>query len=193
MSEGELAAVFKGLADDAGEAGGEIAESIAKFTDDTADIEDANVARTLAADADTASAAKSIDKEPDLDSGTLYGNEADTADEAKASGGVTGDTDTNWAGQSGTLRAAAAGKGNFGLGSATAEDAESLGRSWVGDGYRVASDGKTLISQDGMRQFRAPSYKPSLGIYQANFEQRVPGQVSKQWFSNGHLNITDLP
>jgi hypothetical protein len=193
MSEGELAAVFKGLAEDAGEAGEQIAESVAKFTDETADIEDANVARTLAADADTARAAAAIGKEADLDSGTLHGSEAGSAQEVKTTGGASDDTETNWAGQSGILRSAAAGKGNFGLGSATAEDAESLGRSWVGDGYRVASDGKTLISQDGMRQFRGPSYKPNLGIYQANFEQRVPGQVSKQWFSNGHLNITDLP
>jgi hypothetical protein len=69
MSEGELAAVFKGLAEDAGEAGGEIAESIAKFTDETADIEDANVARTLAADADTARAANAIGKQAEQDTG----------------------------------------------------------------------------------------------------------------------------
>ena len=99
----------------------------------------------------------------------------------------------SWAQESGILRSAAAGKGNFGLGSATAGETEALGRAWVGDGYRVASDGKTLISADGMRQFRPPSYKPNLGIYQANFEQRVPGQVGRQWFSNGHLNMTDLP
>jgi hypothetical protein len=71
-------------------------------------------------------------------------------------------------------------------------ESESLGRSWVGDGYRVASDGKTLISKDGMRQFRPPSYKPNLGRYQANFEQRIPGQITRQWFSNGHLDIIDL-
>ena len=98
-----------------------------------------------------------------------------------------------WAEESGILRSAAAGKGNFGLGSATTSETDALGRAWVGDGYRVASDGKTLISADGMRQFRPPSYKPNLAIYQANFEQRVPGQVGRQWFSNGHLNITDLP
>jgi Bacterial toxin 24 len=63
MSEGELAAVFKALAEDAGDAGGEIAESIAKFTDETANIEDANVARTLAADADTARAANAVGQE----------------------------------------------------------------------------------------------------------------------------------
>jgi RHS repeat-associated protein len=108
-------------------------------------------------------------------------------------GGAAADDGLSLADQSGILRSAVAGKGNFGLGSATAKDAEALGEAWVGDGYRVASDGKTLISEDGLRQFRPPSYKPNLGIYQANFEQRVAGQVSKQWFSNGHLNITDLP
>jgi Restriction endonuclease fold toxin 3 len=65
MSDGELAAVFKGLADDAGEAGGEITESIAKLTDDTATIEDDNVARTLAADADSARSANAIGKQAD--------------------------------------------------------------------------------------------------------------------------------
>jgi len=98
---------------------------------------------------------------------------------------------SSWAEQSGILRAAAQGKGNFGLGSATASQAEQAGLSWVGEGYRVASDGKTLISQDGMRQFRPPSYKPRLGIYQANFQQKVPGQVARQWFSNGHLDIME--
>jgi hypothetical protein len=108
-------------------------------------------------------------------------------------GPVSDASGLSWAEQSGILRSAAEGKGNFGLESATAKDAEVLGRSWVGEGYRVVSDGRTLISQDGLRQFRPPSYKPSLGIYQANFEQRLADQTSRQWFSNGHLNITDLP
>jgi hypothetical protein len=70
MSDGELAAVFRGLAEDAGEAGGEIAESIAKFTDDTAAIEDANVDRTLAADAENARAANAIGKTANPESGS---------------------------------------------------------------------------------------------------------------------------
>jgi hypothetical protein len=69
MSEGELAAAFEGLANDAGQAGGDIAESIARFTDDTANIEDANVDRTLAADAKTARAADAIGKDPDPEPG----------------------------------------------------------------------------------------------------------------------------
>src|SRR5437879_49599 len=74
---------------------------------------------------------------------------------------------------SGILREAAAGKGNFGLGAATAEEAAELGAAWVGDGARVASDGKSLVSADGLRVYRPPSYKPSLGKVQANFEQKI--------------------
>jgi len=89
------------------------------------------------------------------------------------------------------LRDAAKGKGNFGLGSGTRIEADKLGRTWVGDGYKVASDGKTLISKDGMRQYRPPSYKPKLGKIQANFERRLPSLQTKEWHSNGHLDITD--
>jgi hypothetical protein len=76
MSEGELAAAFEGLAEDTAQAGGEIAESIAKFTDDTANIEDANVARTLAADADAARAAAAIAEGAGPESGLNGGAEA---------------------------------------------------------------------------------------------------------------------
>jgi RHS repeat-associated protein len=79
--------------------------------------------------------------------------------------------------------------GNFGIGTATADRAAELGRAWVGDGARVASDGKTLVSADGLRQFRPPSYKPSLGTVQANFEWR---KVAKgRWEGNGHLDILE--
>lgn len=67
----------------------------------------------------------------------------------------------------------------------------SWGKAWVGEGYTVASDGKTLVSADKFRQYRPPSYKPNLGKTQANFEQRIPNQTTKQWFSNAHLDITD--
>ncbi len=87
----------------------------------------------------------------------------------------------------GILRDAARGKGNFGLGSATAQDAARLGEAWVGKGYKVASDGKTLISADGLKQYRPPSFKPRLGITQANFEQRF--KDAGQWQGNGHLDI----
>lgn len=87
----------------------------------------------------------------------------------------------------GILRAADRGKGNFGVGEATAEASEQLGRAWVGKGYTVASDGKTLVSENGLRQFRPSSFKPRLGRSQSNFEQRLRSEG--KWQSNGHLDI----
>jgi hypothetical protein len=67
----------------------------------------------------------------------------------------------------------------------------AAGRAWVGDNATLASDGKTWVSQDMLRQFRPPSYEPNLDLWQANFEWRlVPGG---SWFGNGHLDVTDLP
>ena len=97
----------------------------------------------------------------------------------------------DWARLSGQLTEATKGKGNFGIGSGTREQAGVMGKAWVGDGYKVASDGKTLVSQDGLRQYRPPTYKPSQQGTQANFEQRFPGQETKKWQSNAHLDITD--
>ena len=95
--------------------------------------------------------------------------------------------------QIGLLRDAAKGKGNFGLGRSTLSEADALGRSWVGPNYRVASDGKTLVSLDGLRTYRPPSQKNSpyatTGV-QANFERLevVKGRLTV--ISNGHLDIT---
>jgi hypothetical protein len=88
----------------------------------------------------------------------------------------------------GILRDAARGKGDFGLGSGTRVLADKLGRAWVGRGYKVASDGRTLVSADGLRQYRPPTLKPSRGIEQANFERRLA--PAGQWLGNGHLDIT---
>jgi hypothetical protein len=91
----------------------------------------------------------------------------------------------------GTLREASQGTGNFGLGEATAKSSNNLGKMWVGDNAILASDGKTLISQDGLKQYRPPAPKNSpyanTGV-QSNFQSRsVP---SGAWQNNGHLNIT---
>jgi hypothetical protein len=88
----------------------------------------------------------------------------------------------------GVLRDALRGKGNFGLGTASRGEAIKLGESWVGEGYKVASDGKTMISADGLRQFRPPSFKPNLGRVQSNFEWRL--EPGGRWQGNGHLDIT---
>ncbi len=66
-----------------------------------------------------------------------------------------------------------------------------MGKAWVRPGYTVASDGKTLVSADKLRQYRPPSYKPNLGKTQANFERRFDGQKTKRWQSNAHLDIVD--
>lgn len=89
----------------------------------------------------------------------------------------------------GTLRDARRGKGNFGLGSGTRDQAEEAGSAWVGEGYTIASDGVTRVSQDELRQYRPPSFKRRLGRSQANFEGR---QVPRgEWQSNGHLDIEE--
>lgn len=54
MAGGELAAVFKGLAEDADQAAGNIAESVAKFGEQTAEKEEGNLARTLDSEAQNA-------------------------------------------------------------------------------------------------------------------------------------------
>jgi hypothetical protein len=87
----------------------------------------------------------------------------------------------------GILRDAAKGSGNFGLGAADSATATRLGEAWVGDGATLANDGKTLVSADGLRQFRPPSFKPFRGTFQANLEQRFAPQGP--WNSNGHLDI----
>jgi hypothetical protein len=56
MAEGELGAVFKGLAEDVDQAGGQIADSMARISEQTADNEEANVANTLDTEAQNAKA-----------------------------------------------------------------------------------------------------------------------------------------
>lgn len=96
------------------------------------------------------------------------------------------------------LRQATTGEGNFGVGSASSADAMRLGNAWVGNGSRVASDGRTLVSADGLRTFRPPSAKPNspyatTGV-QANFESlervMINGVEKLKVIRNGHLDIT---
>lgn len=100
-------------------------------------------------------------------------------------------TADDWPVLSGVLRDASRGKGNFGLGKGTLSQATRAGELWVGDGYRVASDGRSLVSRDGLRVYRPPSWKPDLGKYQANFEYWLEARVGKP-LGNGHLDITDV-
>ena len=95
--------------------------------------------------------------------------------------------DDDWVKLSGMLRDATKGKGNFGVGNATIEEANALGFAWVGNEYKITNVG--LISSDSLRQYRWPSFKPKLGIWQANLEYRLPNQNSRAWFGNAHINI----
>ncbi len=88
---------------------------------------------------------------------------------------------------SGILREAVVGKGNFGLGEASAGEVDAVGRAWVGDDAKLASDRKTIVSKNGLRQYRPPSFKPNLGRVQANLEARL--KPEGPWQSNGHIDI----
>lgn len=96
-------------------------------------------------------------------------------------------TGMDWASVSGIVRDASAGKGNFGLGVGTSDEAYAAGRAWVGEDYSVSSNGKAWVSSDKLRQWRPPAYKPEMDRTQANFEQRW--KTSGQWQSNGHLDV----
>lgn len=95
----------------------------------------------------------------------------------------------------GMLRDAANEKGFSGIGSGTQAEADAMGKAWVGPNYTVASDGRTLVSSNALRQYRPPSFKPNRPArfggpgYQANFEwHNIP---SNEWQADAHLDITD--
>lgn len=104
-----------------------------------------------------------------------------------AKGATTGLTD---GARVGIVREAFQRKGNFGLGSATRSEADDLGRDFVGPGYTQSrSKPDILISADGLRKYRPPSYKPDRGGYQSNLERRF--EPGGPFNSNGHLEIVD--
>ncbi|MGH1601754.1 hypothetical protein [Campylobacter majalis] len=98
---------------------------------------------------------------------------------------------------------------NYSIGGGTNEEANRLGRIWVGDGAKPTSDGKGLISADGLRVYRPSVIKPNTPAQynptgkQANFEKyenkTISQKVNGKWetkiqrvkIGNGHLNITD--
>lgn len=73
--------------------------------------------------------------------------------------------------------------GNFSIGSATKTQANKIGADWIGK----AATGKFNVSNDGLHQYRKPSYKPSWGEEQANVEAR--GKASGPWTTNAHISI----
>jgi papain fold toxin 1 (glutamine deamidase) of polymorphic toxin system len=80
---GELAAAFRALAEDGAQAGENIGDSMGKWFEDTADIEEENVNRTLAADAENTRALTAIKPNP---GNLIEGGEGDV------SGGTEGGT-----------------------------------------------------------------------------------------------------
>lgn len=84
------------------------------------------------------------------------------------------------------------------MGVATKAEVDMMGKAWVGPGYRESrSYPGTLISEDGLRQYRPPSFKPNRPGqyggpgYQANFDWRP--STNKGYENDAHLNITDMP
>lgn len=84
--------------------------------------------------------------------------------------------------------------GNYGVaGRVSADEADWLGREFVGEGYTVTrtADGTSIyVSADRLRQYRAPSAKNtsySLTGYQANFQRRSTPRGG--WEHNGHIDV----
>ena len=114
-----------------------------------------------------------------------------------ASGAIAAEQSSMWAQMFGALREAAGisrihgtqiRPHNYSMGRAARHEAQLMGEAWVGPGFRRSSENPfILISKDGLRQYRPPSFKPSLGVEQANFQARPDARMS--WTSNGHLVI----
>ncbi len=87
-------------------------------------------------------------------------------------------------------------KGNFGIGKYTKNQTDDLGKAWVGDGAKLSSDGKSLISADGLKKYRFPAYKVKVNKTQANLEWR--SSVNDNWFGgnngaggNAHIEVIE--
>lgn len=89
------------------------------------------------------------------------------------------------------------GKLNYGVGSGSVSEADHLGKIWVGDGAIPTTDGKGLVSVDGLRVYRYPDAKPNAPIHlnptgtQANFETYKinPATGERVRVGNGHMSI----
>lgn len=137
--------------------------------------------------------AKAARKQRDLGNSKQKVNDAQNLDDGQGPSSMPSVSGIDWAKITDILQQAKKNKGNFGLGEGTMEEAEAAGKAWVGPNAKLASDGKTWVSEDGLRQYRPPSYKPNLGLTQANFEWRTLPSTTKEWQGNGHLYITDAP
>jgi len=87
----------------------------------------------------------------------------------------------------GILREAGSMIGNFSVGSVqTIDEANALGRAWVGPGSSISNSGRAWVSADGLKIYRPPTFKPNFGNTQANF-MRI--NDSGKVLSNAHLTV----
>ncbi|SAL03722.1 filamentous hemagglutinin outer membrane protein [Caballeronia ptereochthonis] len=127
------------------------------------------------------------------------GGTANAATYGGLKGQLAGENLANITAQDPRLAAAVNGSGskniNFNIGIGTAAEADQLGKTWVGDGAKMTTDGTGWISSDGTRVYRMPSEKDSqfatTGV-QANFETYTVNPVTGQRIKtgNGHLNVS---
>ncbi len=86
------------------------------------------------------------------------------------------------------------------IGKSTFDDAIAAGREFVGENPTevLAKDGtlKELISESGLKRFRAPRFKEEQGKVQANFETRPNTNVKfgrpEKGTTNAHLDVVPL-
>lgn len=76
---------------------------------------------------------------------------------------------------------------NWSIGTATASQTNKAAISWLGSGQYEFGGGMGWKSKDGLRQYRAPAFKPNQGLTQANFEVRETD--SGEFTYNGHVTI----
>ncbi|MEV6071910.1 hypothetical protein AB0L82_35675 [Nocardia sp. NPDC052001] len=93
----------------------------------------------------------------------------------------------SWTTISGIIREARQGRGDFGVGTGTAAEADAAGRAWVGDGAKLSSDGKAIVSADRLKTYRPPTFKKNLGKTQANYQWRLT--PTGEMLGNGHLDV----
>ena len=87
-------------------------------------------------------------------------------------------------------------KGNYGLTEVgfpeiiTPDEADAIGREWVGPNARVVGNGLGVESADGLRLYRFATAKGySDGVPIANYEWR--SDPDQRWVGNAHVTVGD--
>lgn len=109
------------------------------------------------------------------------------AEEGLARGAVF--SNRQWARFSEILRRAKTQRGMYRLPAVTRQEADAVGRAWVGPDAHFSNNGNAWISKDGLRQYRPPMIKKGKNMVRANIESR--DSPAGEWPNNGHMDITD--